>query len=85
MNVCTVSYSMAWWDWKRWEIEIDWMALQGINLPLSFTGQEYIWAQVFTQLGLNESSLIEQFGGPAFLAWGFFIYSIFFISKLFFF
>jgi hypothetical protein len=21
-NVCTVSYSMAWWDWARWEEEI---------------------------------------------------------------
>jgi alpha-N-acetylglucosaminidase len=24
MNVCTVSYSSAWWDWARWEREIDW-------------------------------------------------------------
>ncbi len=35
------SYSMAFWDWERWEQEIDWMALQGINLPLAFTGQTY--------------------------------------------
>lgn len=33
------SYSMAYWDWDRWEAEIDWMALQGINLPLAFTGK----------------------------------------------
>ena len=33
------SYSMAYWDWERWEAEIDWMALQGINLPLAFTGK----------------------------------------------
>ena len=39
MNVCTASYSMAWWDWDRWQFEIDWMAMNGINLPLSFTGQ----------------------------------------------
>ena len=26
------------WDWERWEREIDWMALNGINLPLAFTG-----------------------------------------------
>ena len=39
--------SFAWWDWKRWEKEIDWMALQGINLPLAFTGQEAIWQKVF--------------------------------------
>ncbi len=46
MNVCTASYSMAWWDWRRWEEEMDWMALSGINLALAFTGQEAIWAQL---------------------------------------
>ena len=39
--------SYVWWDWERWEKEIDWMALQGINLPLAFTGQEAIWKKVF--------------------------------------
>ncbi|KAL8525298.1 hypothetical protein ACS0TY_014795 [Phlomoides rotata] len=29
-NVVTSSYTFAWWDWERWEKEIDWMALQGI-------------------------------------------------------
>ena len=33
LNYCTYSYSMAYWDWARWEKEIDWMALQGINMP----------------------------------------------------
>lgn len=39
--------SFVWWDWERWEKETDWMALQGINLPLAFTGQEAIWQKVF--------------------------------------
>jgi hypothetical protein len=39
--------SYVWWDWERWEKEIDWMALHGINLPLAFTGQETIWQKVF--------------------------------------
>ena len=38
MNVCTFGYSYAHWDWKRWEREIDWMALNGINMPLAFNG-----------------------------------------------
>ena len=25
--------------WEKWEREIDWMALMGINLPLVVTGQ----------------------------------------------
>ena len=37
-NYCTHSYSMAFWDWNRWEEEIDWMALHGINMPLSIVG-----------------------------------------------
>uniref|UniRef100_A0AAQ4RI82 N-acetylglucosaminidase, alpha n=1 Tax=Gasterosteus aculeatus aculeatus TaxID=481459 RepID=A0AAQ4RI82_GASAC len=44
-NVCTFSYSSVWWDWPRWEREIDWMALNGINLPLAFTGQEALWQE----------------------------------------
>ena len=38
MNVCTFGYSYVHWDWKRWEHEIDWMALNGINMPLAFNG-----------------------------------------------
>ncbi|XP_021900857.1 alpha-N-acetylglucosaminidase-like isoform X2 [Carica papaya] len=69
-NAVTSSYSFAWWDWKRWEKEIDWMALQGINLPLAFTGQEAIWKKVFEEkFNITSSELDDFFGGPAFLAW----------------
>eukprot|EP01116_Phalansterium_solitarium_P003016 TRINITY_DN1344_c0_g1_i1.p1 TRINITY_DN1344_c0_g1~~TRINITY_DN1344_c0_g1_i1.p1 ORF type:complete len:903 (-),score=-53.28 TRINITY_DN1344_c0_g1_i1:721-3429(-) len=68
-NVCTFGYSTAFWNWERWQTEIDWMALNGINMPLSFVGQEYIWAKVYKQLGLTEDELQEWFTGPAFLPW----------------
>ncbi|KAM7471348.1 hypothetical protein LguiA_009531 [Lonicera macranthoides] len=68
-NAVTPSYSSAWWDWERWEKEIDWMALQGINLPLAFTGQEAIWQKVFQNFNISSSDLDDFFGGPAFLAW----------------
>ncbi|XP_038880130.1 alpha-N-acetylglucosaminidase-like [Benincasa hispida] len=68
-NAVTSSYSFAWWDWKRWEKEIDWMALQGINMPLAFTGQEAIWRKVFHKFNISNSDLDDFFGGPAFLAW----------------
>ncbi|KAM3318990.1 alpha-N-acetylglucosaminidase isoform X1 [Capsicum chacoense] len=45
------------------------MALQGINLPLAFTGQEAIWQKVFKNFNISTSSLDDFFGGPAFLAW----------------
>jgi len=69
MNVCTVSYSAAWWDWTRWEREIDWMALQGVNLPLAFTGQEYVQRALFKEFGLTDEEVHAYFTGPAFLAW----------------
>ncbi|KAF5184316.1 Alpha-n-acetylglucosaminidase [Thalictrum thalictroides] len=68
-NVVTSSYSYVWWDWERWEKEIDWMALQGINLPLAFTGQEAIWEKVFKNFNTSKKDLDGFFGGPAFLAW----------------
>ncbi|KAG9458243.1 hypothetical protein H6P81_002751 [Aristolochia fimbriata] len=68
-NVVTSSYSFVWWDWERWEKEIDWMALQGINLPLAFTGQEAIWQKVFKRFNITKQDLDGFFGGPAFLAW----------------
>ncbi|XP_045925572.1 alpha-N-acetylglucosaminidase-like [Micropterus dolomieu] len=45
------------------------MALNGINLPLAFTGQEAMWQEVYRALGLNQSEIEEFFSGPAFLAW----------------
>ncbi|XP_072975056.1 alpha-N-acetylglucosaminidase [Typha angustifolia] len=68
-NVVTSSYSFVWWDWKRWEKEIDWMVLQGVNLPLAFTGQEAIWQKVFKGFNVSSENLGDFFGGPAFLAW----------------
>uniref|UniRef100_A0A8C2P600 Hydroxysteroid 17-beta dehydrogenase 1 n=1 Tax=Capra hircus TaxID=9925 RepID=A0A8C2P600_CAPHI len=69
-NVCTQSYSFLWWDWARWEQEIDWMALNGINLALAWSGQEAIWQRVYLALGLTQTEIDEYFTGPAFLAWG---------------
>ncbi|KAK4808674.1 hypothetical protein QYF61_020163 [Mycteria americana] len=68
-NACTQSYSYVWWDWARWEREIDWMALSGINLALAFVGQEVAWQRVYRSLGLNQSEIDAYFTGPAFLAW----------------
>ena len=52
-NVCTPGYSFTFWQWPQWEAHIDWMALNGINLPLAFTAQEYIWIQVYKQVKIS--------------------------------
>lgn len=68
-NVCTAGYSSTWWQWEQWERNIDWMALNGINLALAFHGQEAIWERVYLQLNFTREEINEQFGGPAFLPW----------------
>lgn len=69
LNYCTFNYSMSWWDWDRWQNEIDWMALHGINMPLAITGEEYIWLQVYKDMGFSEEDLKDFFSGPAYFGW----------------
>lgn len=68
-NYCTYSYTMAFWDWERWEKEIDWMALHGINMPLAAVGQECIWFNMLQKLGYTKEEVNRFIAGPAFLAW----------------
>ena len=68
-NYCTFSYSMSFWDWPRWEREIDWMALHGINMPLMAVGMEKVWQNVLRGLGYDDESIDRFIAGPAFQAW----------------
>lgn len=69
LNYCTLSYSMAFWDWKRWEQELDWMALHGINLCLDIVGTDVVWRNVLLKLGYTKAEANEFVAGPAFQAW----------------
>lgn len=69
LSVCTYGYSAAWWDWPRWEQELDWMALHGINFPLLLEGTEAISRRVFRKIGLTEEEIAAHFSGPAHLCW----------------
>ena len=69
LNYCTHSYSMAFWDWERWEREIDWMALHGINMPLAVTGSAALWRNVLCRLGYPEDKIDGFVAGPGFQAW----------------
>ena len=68
-NYCTFSYTMAFWDWNRWQKEIDWMALHGINMPLAAVGTECVWRNMLLKLGYSEEEVGKFIAGPAFLAW----------------
>lgn len=69
LNYCTFNYSMSWWDWERWEKEIDWMALHGINMPLAITGEEYTWYLLYKEMGFSDEDLKGFFTGPAYFSW----------------
>jgi alpha-N-acetylglucosaminidase len=69
LNTCTFGYTTPWWTWPRWEREIDWMAVHGIDMPLAMEGQEYVWRALWREMGLSEDELAGYFSGPAFTPW----------------
>ena len=69
LNVVTFGYSAPYWDWARWQQEIDWMALHGIDMPLALTAYEAIIARVWKKLGLTDEEINQYFVGPAHLPW----------------
>lgn len=69
LNYCTFSYSMAFWTWERWQQEVDWMALHGINMPLVLVGLETVWRDILTEIGYSKSEINEFIAGPGFMAW----------------
>ena len=77
LNTCAFGYSMTSWTWTRWQQEIDWMALHGINMPLQLVGMEEVWRKFLTmedengnrKYGYDEESAKAFVAGPAFIAW----------------
>ncbi|MBI5687690.1 MAG: alpha-N-acetylglucosaminidase C-terminal domain-containing protein [Verrucomicrobia bacterium] len=67
LNYCCLGYSRPWWDWKQWERLIDWMALNGVNMPLAVTGQEAVWQAVCRRLGMSDAQITEFLAGPPYL------------------
>jgi alpha-N-acetylglucosaminidase len=69
LNYCTFNYTMSFWDWQEWEKELDWMALNGINLALSVVGTEGVWQNTLRRFNFSESEIFNFMTGPAFQAW----------------
>ncbi|MCR5414577.1 MAG: alpha-N-acetylglucosaminidase, partial [Kiritimatiellae bacterium] len=68
-NVVTYGYTMAYWDWARWEKELDWMALHGYDMPLVLGATEAIMARVWKNLGFTDEEILASFVGPAHNPW----------------
>ena len=69
LNYCTYGYTVPFFSWKDWERLIDWMALHGINMPLAITGQEMVWYNVWSKIGMTDQEIRSYFTGPVYLPW----------------
>lgn len=68
-NYCTLSYTAPWWDWERWQREIDWMAMNGINMPLQPIGLDAIWYETLLRMGFTDLEARSFLVAPAHQAW----------------
>lgn len=67
-NVCTWSYSFAWWEWEDWRTHLNWMAVNGINLALA-PFQEDVWSELYEEVGMTREEIDEHLSGVGFQAW----------------
>lgn len=69
MNYCTLSYSAPWWDWTRWQRELDYMAMNSINMPLSMVGLEGVWYNTLLKFNFTDEEARTFLTGPGHSAW----------------
>ena len=55
MNHCVDRYTYRFWDWARWEQEIDWMALNGANIGMLFLDRQAVMHKVVESYGVQET------------------------------
>lgn len=68
-NYCTLSYSMAFWGEEEWRNELDWLALNGVNVVLDATGMEEVWRRFLGECGYTHQEIKDFIAGPAYYAW----------------
>ena len=68
-NYCTLSYTGAHWDKKRWERELDLLALSGYRYVLVTSGLEKVWQEFLRELEYPEEKIAQFIPNPAFSAW----------------
>ncbi len=70
-NYCTLSYSMAFWGENEWQDELDWLALNGVNVVLDLTAQEEVWRRFLLELNYTHEEIKRFIAGPAYYAWAY--------------
>ncbi|WP_326694886.1 alpha-N-acetylglucosaminidase TIM-barrel domain-containing protein [Streptomyces sp. NBC_01766] len=62
-------YTNAYWDWDRWQREIDVAALHGINEFFMPVGMEAVYQQTMRQFGYSEAEMRAWIPMPAHQPW----------------
>ena len=68
-NYCTLSYTMAFWGYDEWQRELDYFALNGVNLILDTTATEALWIEYLQNYGYDIDDAKAFVCGYAYKAW----------------
>lgn len=68
-NYCAHSYSMSFWNEKDWQKELDFLAMNGVNMILDITGMEEVYRRFLTKLGYRLREIKNFLTGPSYFAW----------------
>lgn len=68
-NFTVAGYTFPYWQWDKWEREIDLLALSGINSALVTIGQEAVWYDTWRQLGWSDAEARAWISLPAHQPW----------------
>jgi alpha-N-acetylglucosaminidase len=69
LNENTDGYSTPYWNWPRWEHEIDLLALSGINTMIVERGTASVLYQTFREFGYSDREIRAWLTLPAHLNW----------------
>ncbi|GLQ92536.1 alpha-N-acetylglucosaminidase [Dyella acidisoli] len=69
LNENVDGYTTAYWDWPRWQREIDVLALSGINAVLIERGMDTVLYQTFRDVGYSDDEIRQWITQPAHQNW----------------
>jgi len=68
-NYCTLSYTMPFWGYDEWQRELDYFALNGVNLILDTTATEALWVRYLMNYGYSVDEAKAFVCGYSYKAW----------------
>ena len=68
-NYCTLSYTMPYFGYDKWQRELDFLMLSGVNLILDLTATEALWISYLQKLGYTADEAKDYVCGYTYKAW----------------